>query len=102
MYQNITEVEFAQNFVKTKYFNGISNLHQMYVSCFNAVDLGDRYYAKVDDGHRVHNWHTKLFFALLKLGTVNVYVRCIFQHYQDWIEFRKTLGENLAKLDVIR
>lgn len=74
----------------------------MYVTRFNAVDLGDRYYSKVDDGHRVHNWHTKLWFAILKLGIVNCYVRSIFYKYEDWIDFRRTLGIKLATLDTIK
>ena len=69
------ELEQVEKFVKTRYFSGSSAVHEMYVTRFNAVDLGDRYYSKVDDGHRVHDWHTKLFFALLKLGTINSYIR---------------------------
>ncbi len=55
IHQDVGQVEQVENFIKTQYFSGVSSLHQMCVTCFNAVDLGDHYYAKVDDGHRVHN-----------------------------------------------
>lgn len=68
----------------------------MYVTRFNAVDLGDRYYSKVNDGHRMHDWHQKFTFGLLKLVTVNVYVRYSKQQYYDWIDFRRNLGKQLS------
>jgi hypothetical protein len=101
IHRDVGQVEQVENFIKTRYFSGVSSLHQMYVTRFNAVDLGDRYYAKVGDGHRVHNWHTKMFFAILKLGTVNCYVQCISNHYQDWIDFRCDFGAKLALLTTI-
>ncbi len=101
LYGNLDEVKGVENFIRKQSFLGKSILHDLYVTRFNAVDLGDRYYSKVDDGHRVHDWHTKLWFALVKLGTVNCYARCISSIYQDWIDFRRNLGEELSNLSTI-
>ena len=71
----------------------------MYVTRFNAVDLADRYYAKVVDGHRVLNWHTKLFYAIVKLGMINVYVASMIEEWNDWAKFRLLLAKELISLD---
>ena len=60
--------------MKSQYFSGISQIHQTYVTRFNAVDIGDRWYAEADDHHRVYDWHTKMFMAIVKLGIVNTWI----------------------------
>ena len=67
-----------------KGYQSSSLIHNLYVTRFNAVDLADRYYAKVVDGHRVLNWHTKLFYAIVKLGMINVYVTSMIEEWNDW------------------
>ncbi len=90
-----------QNCLQSEGETGKSPIHETYVSRFNAVDLADRYYSKVDDGHRIEDWHTKLCIAILKLGVVNVYARTIATSYQNWVDFRTNLGKKLVKLDTI-
>ena len=74
MYHNADKVTQVQNYVKIQYYSSESPIHDLYLTCFNVVDLGDRYYAKVDDGHTKLNWHQKMIYALLKLGIVNSYI----------------------------
>jgi len=101
LYKNQSEVEGVQSYIQCEGEPGKSPLHQTYVAWFNAVDLADCYYAKVGDGHRIEDWHTKLCIALLKLGVVNVYARSISTKFQNWINFRTILGEKLSKLTTI-
>ena len=95
MYQNADKVTQVQNYVKTQYYSSESPIHNLYLTCFNAVDLGDRYYAKVDDGHTKLDWHQKMIYALLKLGIVNSYIFFIHKEWCDWIDFRRKLGKKL-------
>jgi len=93
LYENVNEVEQVEKFLKTQFYTGTSPVNKQYVDRFNAVDLGDRLFAKTDDGHRTHDWHAKLFRAILRLGMVNTYIRYVCaSQYVDWIDFRRTLG----------
>jgi hypothetical protein len=97
LYNNSGPVEQVQQFIKTKSYASDSKIHKCYVSRFNTVDLGDRFYAKVDDHHRIMDWHSKMLYAILKLGVVDCYVYYIKRDYQDWIDFRRQLGVQLLK-----
>jgi hypothetical protein len=90
-------LEQVQRYVKNEYHTGAAPLHDLYVSRFNAVDLGDRYYAKANDGHRIHDWHSKMLYAILKLGMVNAYVYQSQHEHHDWIAFRRNLGIQLVR-----
>ena len=95
MYQNADKVTQVQNYVKTQYYSSESPIHNLYLTCFNVVDLGDCYYAKVDDGHTKLDWHQKMIYALLKLEIVNSYIFFIHKEWCDWIDFRRELGKKL-------
>ena len=99
VYKNRGELEQVQRYVKNEYHTGAAPLHELYVSRFNAVDLGDRYYAKVNDGHRIHDWHSKMLYAILKLGMVNAYIYQSQHEYHDWIDFRRNLAIQLLRGD---
>ena len=97
--KNANQVKQTEQYLKSQYHDGKSPIHELYVSRFNAVDLGDRYYAKVNDGHRIMDWHSKMLYAILKLGNVNVYVRFLTEQHCDWIDFRRNLGKQLIKYE---
>lgn len=95
MYEKIELVNQVERYMKNQYFNGISPIHQTYVTRFNAVDMGDHWYAQVDDHHRVYEWHSKMLTAILRLGMVNVWVYHCQKKYNDWVDFRRELGKQM-------
>ena len=87
-----------ENFIKNQYYSEKSPIHQLYVTRFNAVDLSDCYYSKANDSLECMIG-IKSSYGLLKLATVNVYIRSIKREYHDWINFRRNLANSLIKYD---
>ena len=45
--------------------------HNYYHSNFNAVDIHDGFWNKLQNHHSVRNWKSKMILALLDIGLVN-------------------------------
>jgi hypothetical protein len=100
VYKNTEKVDQVQHYVTTQYYGQNSPIHELYLTRFNAVDLGDRYYAKVDDGHTNSDWHSKMLFAILKIGIIDCYVYFIQKKWCNWIDFRRELAKQIMTLEL--
>jgi len=94
-YAHTEAVDQVERYVKSEFFEGTSLIHETYVTRFNAVDMGDRWYSAVDEHHKCYDWHTKMLLAIMKLGMVNVWVYHCKVKYSNFVDFRKELAKQM-------
>jgi hypothetical protein len=68
-----TEKEYLQTKreLESKGFSTSAPQHSLYREEFNAVDLFDKQYYKCVSPYPIHNWRTKMFFALFEVFLIN-------------------------------
>lgn len=70
-----------------------SPIHTLYGDHFNIVDIADKYWYTVNDGHRNEQWKSHLFLGLVRFQILNCWVMGNSVMPESWTTFR----ENLAK-----
>ena len=70
-------------------------VNDFYRNFFNLVDLSDRRWYSVEEHHPIHQWKTKMLFAILRNAMLNVWTRAYLDCYSCWIDFREFLALRL-------
>ena len=89
---NSDKIEKVVGYLETSYSQGVSPLQQMYIDRFNLIDLGNRDYCKIDDGHAIKDWRSKMIDSIFNLTLRNSFVMYQCTALVDFIGYRKELA----------
>ncbi len=87
IYGSMAEVEAVKKKIMVASFRGSGDLHTLYKSWFNLVDLGDKYWYAAADYHGNRQWKSKMLYSIMHRFMVNVWVLSIFKKESLWIDF---------------
>ena len=76
-------------------FSDPSPIHTLYGDHFNSVDLADKYWYNVNDGHRNEQWKSHLFLGLMRFQILNSWVMGNSAMPESWTTFRENLSKEM-------
>lgn len=88
-YDAAGKAQQVKRYIAEKSITGKSNLHETYVSCFNAIDMADKWHSEVDEHHKMNLWKAKMKIAIDCFGILNCWGTFIKKEYKSWIDFQR-------------
>jgi divalent metal cation (Fe/Co/Zn/Cd) transporter len=97
IYGSVSQVEAIKKFVSMPSYSGSGDLHVLYKTWFNLVDIGDHYWYAAVDHHANQRWKSKMLFSIMHHFMTNVWVLSILQQDSTWMDFRAKLASVLVE-----